>query len=499
MNYPVELYRVEQIRKLEQLACDRIGELTLMRRAGAAAFCCLQQEFPDVRHITVLCGGGNNGGDGYVVANMAFKAGLDVRVLIFESPDTYSEATYTLYQDLVAMDVEIQPYNESTELTDTDLIVDAMFGIGLNRAVEGLYLRAIELVNEGEVPVLALDVPSGLDANTGCPLGNAIVADTTVTFIGNKQGLVSGQGKHHCGRLVVDTLSLAMTPAEQPISGRWVDGRVLDELFPAPPEHAHKGILGHVLVVGGDIGMPGAVCLAAEAAMRVGTGKVTVVTHAVHTPIVITRCPELLICAVEENLEPLERLLRSCDVCLFGPGLTDSVWSRALIKTCFQAPIAKVVDAGALNFLSQYSTTLENTILTPHSGEAACLLGKTVAEVEANRYQAALEIANRYTATTVLKGAGTIIQSSNDVPHVCRLGNPGMATAGMGDVLGGMIAGLVAMGCLCEEAAIAGVVVHAYAGDLAAAKHGQSSLLASDVYKFIGHALQQCGTDLNGS
>lgn len=491
MNTALELYTVEQIRSIEHQAFQSVDEALLMRRAGASAFKLMQKLYPELRHITVLCGMGNNGGDGLVLARLAFDAGLEVRVLTLGELSKQSELAGLMLQEVIAVDIELKPFGQAEKLFDTDLIIDAMLGIGITGDVRSPFIDVIEQVNMGDVPVFALDIPSGINADTGCPQPEAIKATQTVTFIGYKQGMVTGKGKNFCGELYLESLELTDILESHPFSGLRAEPSILNNILPPLVDHVHKGMMGHIAIIGGDQGMPGAVCLAAEAAMRVGAGKVTVVTRERHFPIVMNTRAEFLCLTVEEDLQPLQALLKKVDVCVVGPGMSQTDWSSKVFNEILNFKGVKIVDAGALIFLKAQTEPLDNLIITPHPGEAATLLSSNVEEIEANRYQAAQTLADTYAEVAILKGAGTIIQTQQGVNYVSTAGNPGMATAGMGDVLAGMIGGLAAQCSTLEDTALAGVILHAHSSDIAASNLGQRSLLAGDVVNFLGEALSK--------
>jgi NAD(P)H-hydrate epimerase len=329
--------------------------------------------------------------------------------------------------------------------------------------------------------VLALDIPSGLHADTGCILGSAVRAALTVTFIGLKQGLFTADGPDCCGELAFEGLEVpAAVYGWQLLSARRIDWPRFADLLPPRPRGAHKGRFGHVLVIGGDLGMAGASRLAGEAALRAGAGLVSVATRAEHVAALVAGRPELMVHGVSTP-EDLRPLLGRATVVAVGPGLGRGAWGRALFGAAVRAGLPLVVDADALNLLAEGPRQLADGILTPHPGEAARLLGVTPADVHADRFAAAAALQERFGGVVVLKGAGSIVRGPGiRPPAVCSAGNPGMATAGVGDVLTGVIAGLLAQGLGADDAAEMGVCVHSAAGDRAAAA-GERGLIASDL------------------
>lgn len=489
MTLHYELYSVKQIRDIEADALSSVSELTLMTRAGEGAFQTLMDHYPDFESIAVMCGAGNNGGDGFVVARLAFEAGLNVKVFTIGDLSTLSDAAKSAYEAIIEKDVAIQAWDENSSVDEFDVIVDALLGIGLSGEVRSPYADVIHAINESDSHVVSIDLPSGIEADTGAVLGTAVYASMTVTFIGLKQGLLTGEAVDYTGEVVVSHLDLEEEIENQPISALRLDDDALLSYLPVRTKSAHKGDLGHVLVIGGDVGMAGAARLCAEAALRVGAGAVTVATHAEHVPVVLSGRPELM-CAPVNTEKDLHPLLEKADVVVVGPGLGETKWSTDLIKQALLFQGAKVIDAGALSFLSTQKAKIANAIMTPHPGEAGRLLGTTARLVQADRFKAVIALVKQYADVVVLKGAGTLVQSINEMPEVCSLGNPGMATAGMGDVLAGIIAGLCAQGCTNEEAAKAGVVLHALSADKAVVEKGEYGLLASDLFAYFSSCME---------
>ncbi len=483
-DLPVSLYRAAAVRELDRgaIACGIPG-YTLMTRAGEAAFKVLKRHWPQASRIAVVCGGGNNAGDGYVVARLAHQQGLPVTAWTLSDPRLLRGDAATAFQEAQQAGVSVRWFN-ADELQDASVIVDALVGTGLNGTVSDELRQAIEAINDHPAPVLALDIPSGLHADTGRVLGAAIYAHVTVTFIALKQGLMTGQGRGHSGHLefagldVPEEIYRTVTPS----SHRYT-GQDLPNLLPPRRRTAHKRDYGHVLVVGGDHGMSGAVRMAAEAAGRSGAGLVSVATRPEHAAWHTVARPEVMFHGVH-HLTDLEPLIRRATVVAVGPGLGRSEWSHDCMATVLSSGHRLVVDADGLNLLSEQPRRHADWILTPHPGEAARLLETTVDDIEADRFSAVQAIVERFGGIAVLKGAGTLISDGAGV-WVCDGGNPGMASGGMGDVLTGVIAGLLAQGLTPLDAARAGTYIHAIAGDEAARAGGERGLLATDLLPFI--------------
>ena len=465
--------------------CGLSGEL-LMRRAGHGLVERIGQVWPQLRTVLVIVGPGNNGGDGYVVARLLRARGINVRVTaplgLPHGGDAASAcAAYTGQGGLIEQDMPIR-------FADAQLVVDALLGTGLTRDLSGVALDAVRAMNASGLPVIAADTPSGLDTDTGRARPEAVYATETVTFVAQKVGFHLGVGPDHVGTLHTDDLGIPESAfgdsAPRLIA---IPDTLVARTLPRRPRTAHKGDHGRVVVVGGGAGMPGAVRLAGEAALRAGAGLVTIVTHPTHAAAIAMARPELISLGLDGS-GSMRALLESADVIAVGPGLGQTAWARDLYAEVVECGRPIVVDADALNLLAVAPQRRGNWILTPHPGEAARLLGWSVGQVQADRVKAVNELAARYDATVVLKGARTLVTApGGEVPWVCLAGNPGMATAGMGDVLTGVIAAVVAQQStsfdLLECAAV-GVQVHGNAGDYSAyaqAYAGERGLLASEL------------------
>ncbi len=487
MTLPKSLYRAAQVRAADQRAMQQPGLAgpVLMERAGDAAWQVLRARWPRARRIAVVCGPGNNGGDGYVLARRAHESGFSAQVLTLERDQVAAGDARGAQQRLLQAGV-IPRVFDSHCLQDIDVVVDALFGIGLTRDVSDAAQAAILAVNRCAAPVLALDLPSGLHADSGRVWGVAVRASATLTFIGLKAGLYTGAGREHCGEIYFEDLGTpgGLFDGETPQALR-ITRDDLQGLLPRRARHAHKGDAGRVLLVGGAPGMGGAVRLAGEAAYRAGAGLVHLATHASHGASLMASRPELMVHGVETALE-LRRLLSPPSVLAVGPGLGQDPWARALWATALESPCLQVVDADALTLLSQDPVRRDDWILTPHPGEAARLLGCSVADIQHDRFAAAREIAASFGGVCVLKGSGTLIARDGlGTLWLCDRGNPGLASGGSGDVLTGVIAALRAQGLSPMDAARLGVWVHAGAGDAAVAQAGEIGLLASDLYPYI--------------
>jgi hydroxyethylthiazole kinase-like uncharacterized protein yjeF len=488
---PPTIYTAADVRAADAWTIETEGVpgYTLMARAGEAALAAIRAQWPMQRRLYVACGRGNNGGDGYVVARFARAAGLDVTVGAPFGPPSTPDARRAA-EDWAAAGGTVSAWSPEA-VAGAELVVDALFGTGLPEALDDTARGAIDALNASRRPIVALDVPSGLDADTGLPRGTAVRAQLTVTFVAPKPGLFLGTGAEHAGRIVCDDLDVPATAfAGRTPALRRITEPDLREALPRRSRTAHKGTNGRVLVIGGGEGMPGAARLAGEAALRAGAGLVTVATWPAHAASLSTTRPELISVGVPDAAA-LAPHLEAADVVAVGPGLGRTAWAADLARAAFATNRPLIVDADALNLLAATPRRRANWCLTPHPGEASRLLGLTTDEVQQDRLKAVRTLAARYEAVAVLKGAGTLVAVPGGVPWVCERGNPGMAAAGMGDVLTGIVAAIAAQQPArragLELAAAIAVLVHASAGDLAA-RGGERGILASDL---IGY-LPQC-------
>jgi len=487
---PTKLYSAASVARLDQVAINDCGipGYTLMRRAGQAVLDALLAHYADAKKILVLCGAGNNAGDGYVVARLAQAHGLDVRVVSMIDPDKLRDAARQAWQHWQECG-ETVPYQK--EFTaDADVIIDALLGTGLTREVEDDWKRLINTVNQSGLPVISVDIPSGLNADTGAISGAAINANRTVSFIGLKKGMFTGSGKACCGAISFNDLDVppevyeSVEPDAELLchSSQWA--------LPPRRHDTHKGKNGHVLIIGGNYGMPGSVILAARAALRSGAGLVSVVTRSEHINAVVAACPECMVHG-SANGEINPELFEKADYIAIGCGLGKNAWAQRLLYLALDSTVPLVVDADALNLMAarDHLSLTEECVITPHPGEASRCLNVSKRDIQYDRFQATQLLRQKYNAHVVLKGSGTIIQhNGHGYPQVCAFGNPAMATAGMGDVLTGMIASLAAQQIVMagdiSTAVTAAVCLHALAGDMAACGDDRG-LMATDVIEFI--------------
>lgn len=491
MTTATALYTVQAIRRLEALTvASGLPESVLMARAGRAALEHLLAAWPQPECITVFCGSGNNGGDGFVLAQQAQARGLPVQIVLVGQHERRSAVAQQAFELAASVPVHSLDTFDFSAMPAGSVLVDALLGIGLSGRLRPEHRAAVRAINDSGLPILALDVPSGVQADSGRVQGEAVRAHLTVTFIGHKRGLWTGDAVDHSGRIALESLGLpADVYVQVPASGQLLP---VETHRPLPPRsrNSHKGDFGSVLVIGGDAGMPGAPLLAAEAAARCGAGRVAVATCPEHVAAVAARCPVVMAHGVISGQE-LEPLLEAPTVLVAGPGLGTGPWGEQLLQKAAASGKLLVLDADALNLLAQgrllRDVRRENWVLTPHPGEAARLLGKTTAQVQAGRFAAVAALRKRWGGAVVLKGAGTLIADGRHLA-ICRAGNPGMASGGMGDVLSGVIAALLAQGLPPGDAAREGVRLHALAADAAVAD-GERGLLATDLLTGLRRAI----------
>lgn len=453
-----------------------------MQRAGAAAFQLARDSYPQTNHWLVLCGPGNNGGDGYVVAQLAAAAGVRVTLIACAgSSPLPEEATYARRAWLDGGGTVVEASVRWP--ADIDLIIDGLLGTGLTVAPRPPFTALIAAVNRQHVPVIALDIPSGLNAATGATPGVVVRATATLTFVALKPGLLTGQARDWVGRLHYDSLGLTTWLVQQPAPIARLTPRQLLGWLPPRRPCAHKGEHGRLLLIGGDRGYGGAIRMAAEAALRSGAGLVRVLTHSDHLGALLAVRPELMAQALTP--ETLSAALDWAEVVVIGPGLGQTAWGQMAVMALESVPKITLWDADALNLLAINPQTRQNRVLTPHPGEAARLLACSVAEIESDRLLAARNLVSLYGGVVVLKGAGTIVASERGELAIADVGNPGMASGGMGDLLAGIIGGLLAQKLSLYDAACAGCVVHGAAADEIAERQGCRGMLATDLLEAI--------------
>jgi len=483
------LYNKESIRFFDQQMIEHYVDsgYQLMTQAAQSVLDVINQHYPKLQYLLIFCGQGNNAGDGYVLARLAKRQNIIVQLVNLADTDRLKGDALLAYQDWLNVGGTITPLRE-VNYSHAQLIVDALIGTGLDRPLNSQWLGVVNTINQANLPVLAVDIPSGLDANTGATWGGAVKAKQTVTFIGLKQGMYTAQAREYCGEIIFKSLGVPIEIYQQrPSTFKLLQWTEQLPQLPKRTSISHKGEHGKVLIIGGNRSMPGAVSMAGEAALRSGAGLVKIITHRDNLAIVAATRPELMVTAIDDphnSQAELQQLLEWADSIAIGPGLGNDNWSKALLNSVLLHNQPKVLDADALNLLAQMeSAQLSNAVLTPHPGEAARLLDRDIYAIEGDRYSSAKQLQEKYQSTIVLKGAGTLVATQQQI-SVCPYGNAGMASGGMGDCLTGILATLLNQIPSPSLAAQLAVSLHAKAADQAA-KEGTIGLLASDLMSHI--------------
>ena len=477
-----------------------IESFELMNRAAGYALACLRQRWPDAQGFSLFCGKGNNAGDGYVMAAMASQLGMRVQIFAVVDPQVLTADALRAYEQCVALGLAIEDPNAPIAYS---IVVDALLGTGFSQPLRQEMAQTIGRINAHQGDVLSLDLPSGVSADKGLAgeaPNESVNATLTVSFITHKIGLHTGAAIAARGDLLVTDLGVPGHIFHRYPSMSWL--KWTPSRLTAAGANTYKSRQGHVLVVGGDMGMAGAVLLAAQAAFRAGAGLVTIATHAEHGPGILARLPEAM--WVDPESEQFDLVAQGRDAVVVGPGLGRTAWGLALLKRVLSWSCPKIFDADALFWLATEPAVKDlcaafsqPLFITPHSAEAARLLGCSVSAVESDRLAAASLLAERYRCFGVLKGPGSVLFAGQE-RAVCAHGNAGMASAGMGDVLSGIAGGLVAEVAAKGEtestdlnhAFQSAVLWHSAAADLAAIELGQRSLMATDVISFLPKAGQ---------
>lgn len=524
-----------EMRNIDQITIEDVGipGIVLMETAGSEIVCRIECCYPKAHRIGIFVGKGNNGGDGLVIARQLAHSGYEVDIFLVSPQDSFTaEARINLdiaqnlnlpiqeirtdaaLSDTLGYDPSIEresfQKNPLGRITNCELFVDAIVGTGLRGAVREPISNVINAINDLPIPILSVDLPSGLDADTGIPLGVCIRADRTVTIGLPKRGLLVHPGAELSGILDVVDIGFPQKVIDaQQIKVNWTTKEDIVEWIPQRFASSHKGSYGRVLVVAGSTGMTGAAALTSEAALRAGAGLVTLATPKSLNPILEVKLSEVMTLPLPETekgsiaksaVSPiLEYAVKYNSVIAIGPGLSQHPETITLVHQLIEEnrrqelDLRIVVDADGLNALAQAAELISllgaEAVLTPHLGEMSRLMNIPVPTLEADRIRTTEEFANKYGTTLVLKGVPTVISNPNGDTWINSTGNAGMATAGMGDVLTGIIAGLMAQNMSSEMAAVLGVYLHGLAGDIAAEKLGMHGLIASDVLESVTKAI----------
>lgn len=479
------------IQKLE------VPSLELMEHAAQACVQVLEDEKVDLSHVCVVCGSGNNGGDGFAIARILQNNRYSVETFCVGNPEHYTEETQEQMYCLQECGGKItygMPQEDSYSV-----VIDAVFGVGLSRKVEGRYRQVIEQMNRMRGTKFAVDIPSGLSATTGCILGCAFKADYTVTFQLKKIGLELSQGRTMAGRVIVPDIGISTDSiCEDQEIVRTAGKDIYRKMLPDRPEDSNKGTYGRLLVIAGSKGMAGAAYLNAHAAYMTGAGLVRIYTSSDNREILQTLLPEAIITTYEEyNKEELLSLLTWADSVCIGSGLGMSRLSEKILKTVIEyVKVPCLIDADGLNLLAENKNYLNQMaerrfVITPHMKEMSRLTGTPVEELKADRIQILKDFISRYRITCVLKDSRTLIASEEKGIRMNLTGNSAMAKAGSGDVLAGVISGWMVQGKEAEDAAELGTYIHGLSGDLAKFEKGVYSVMARDLIEYISKALMK--------
>jgi len=513
----MDIVTARQMQELDRKTIQETGipGAVLMENAGRGTFEQMLRYFPDIRQkrVVVLAGRGNNGGDGFVIARFLLNHAVPVKVFLLARADTVSgdaainlRALQRMGGTVVEIPDESAWQNVSADIRHAGIIVDAIFGTGLSAPVTGLALRVIEDINTAGKPVVAVDLPSGIDASTGEVLGSAVNARLTCTFGLVKQGLVTYPGASCAGKLEVLDIGIPQAlVASAGLTNHLLEEKDFRGKLPHRSPESHKGTYGHAFIVAGSPGKTGAAAMAAQAAMRAGAGLVTIGVPAALNQILEIKVTEAMTEPLPDNgtgfleMEAWQRIqdvLQGKTVVAIGPGISDRDETAALVfKIIESAEVPLVIDADGLNAVARNPVILKRAqapvVLTPHPGEMARLTGITIREVQADRVAVARKFASEFNVTLVLKGARTVIAGPGGHAYINPTGNPGMASGGMGDVLTGMIAGFMAQGFDELFSARFSVFLHGRIGDIIAAQRGCVGILATDIINEISGSLQQ--------
>ena len=515
----MKIITAETMQELDRQTIKECGipGLQLMENAGRSCAEVVIAEFGTPGRCTVMAGKGNNGGDGYVIARLLAVKGWRVTVILLaERAQVAGDAALNLAM-LSGVEVHCCTVGgrlaalHSDEIFQSDVIVDALFGTGLNSDVSGVYLEAVTLMNASGRPIVAVDIPSGVHGTTGRVLGEAVRAEITVTFALAKSGQILYPGAEYTGRLVVADIGIPPELMAAAPGYDFLDEETMRPLLRQRDRQAHKGAFGHCLVVAGSTGKTGAAALAANSAVRAGSGLVTVaVPERVHS-ILELKTTEAMTSALPDSgkghltdcsLSAVLQLLAGKDAVALGPGLGNCPGTYAFVQGVLEAvTVPLVLDADALNALAGDVTVLQRkksgqVILTPHPGEMARLQGTCVADVEASRITCAREFARSHGVFLILKGARTVIASPAGVVAINGSGNPGMASGGMGDVLTGIIVSLAGQGYSAWDACCLGVFIHGFAANLVADEKGEIGITATDVLEMLPYAYKKLKGDV---
>ncbi len=480
------LFNVESVYRLDRAAVetDGLSEICLMQRAGERVWYEISNRWPEMIRITIFAGTGNNGGDAFVVAILAHQQGKEVQFIVHGDLARQSETSAHFCRVWQQAGGDIIESNRQ-EITG-EVIVDGLLGIGLSRDLDEDWQALIQQINQTDAVRVAIDIPSGLNANTGIAQPCAVEADLTITFIAAKVGQYLADGPDYCGELLFDDLGVSSHTRDSQAPTLSVLDRCNVVLPAKRKRNSHKNEFGHVLIIGGDQGMTGAASLSAQAVLRGGAGLVSVLVQPECTHD-LSAIPELMV----QSWDDIDSKLAMATVILVGPGLGQSEAAKICLEKLLPCKQPIIVDASALEADFLQALESKQVVITPHPGEAAKLLSTTSAEIQHDRLTACQLLVDKFDVVTVLKGSGSIIQQAGSTPEINVRGNPGMSVAGMGDVLAGLIAALLGQELSAFEAARAGTLIHALCAEEYAVHRDESGLIASDIVWRIPRIVMQ--------
>ncbi|NLE24020.1 MAG: NAD(P)H-hydrate dehydratase [Clostridiaceae bacterium] len=506
----MKLLTPRQMKAIDEIAINTLGipGIVLMENAAIqiAFKASSMLEGKEEPNITVIAGSGNNGGDALAVTRHLLTMGYAVSVFSMTDVEELFGDAYTNGRILKNLGVDIPVISGQEDLErlkiacrESDLVIDGLFGTGLNRFVQGIWSDVIDIINTFAQNVLSIDIPSGIDGLSGKVMGNAVKADATVTFYLPKIGMVQQPGASYMGELSVVDIGIPYALSEQMETSQLNEKNDIREMLPIRPVDGHKGTFGKLLVFAGSESMTGAAYLSALSAYRTGSGfvRLAVPRSCINTLSILL--PEAVFTVLTEYSgtglnDLIKKLVDDSDAVLIGPGLSRTHEALNLMKAVIEnCDKPMVMDADALNILSKERTLLERlrceTVITPHPVEMSRLTGKSVSDIQGDRINIARNFADEFGLTVVLKGAGTVIVANDGRTSINPTGNQGMATAGSGDVLAGVITSLLGQGLSPYDAAVTGVYLHGLAGDIAAADKGAAGVMATDIAENISKAI----------
>ena len=502
----MNLYTSKQTKILDRLAIKEQGltAFSLMEEAANFSFNTLLSYWPDTKQVFTFCGKGNNAGDGYLVASLAKELGLESFVVQISKQENLSKHSSKAFKISRSSGVKFITLKSFKKMSlNKAVLVDALLGTGIRGNVKKTISDVIKIINQKSTyhPVLSIDIPSGVCADSGKILGAAIMANLTTTFIGRKRGCYTSTGKSNSGKIEFSNLGIKKTILNKVISNCYILdmekslAKILNR-----PKNSHKGNFGHTLIIGGDRGYGGAAILASKAAIMSGSGLVSLATKKEHVSAALTSCPEIMVNGVNSG-QDLENLLEKPDTIVIGPGLGQSAWSEQMLQKTFieakKRNLPVVMDADALNLLAKLklaSGAPKKLVITPHPGEAAKLLNRSVQTIQEDRFKSVKDLEKKLGTVTVLKGSGSLVCSRRNATQkigVCSAGNPGMAKGGMGDILSGLIGSFISQGLNLIDATEAAVDIHSKAADITELEMGELGLLPSDVLNNVRYLLKK--------